>query len=104
MGGAPPEEGVSFRSYNRNFKGRSGTLTARVYLVNPLVAALMAIKGEVVDPLGYKFSLPRTFTGPAERQPDPFIQPPAQKPGFHKSGARTEHKTYSDSEAFKRLL
>ena len=80
MGGAPPEGGISFRSYNRNFKGRSGTLTARVYLANPLVAALVAIKGEVVDPLGYKFSLPATFTGPAERQPDPFIQPPPKNP------------------------
>ncbi|MGC1402726.1 MAG: aconitate hydratase [Thermodesulfobacteriota bacterium] len=80
MGGAPPEEGISFRSYNRNFRGRSGTLTARVYLVNPLAAALMAIKGEVVDPLGYQFSSPRTFTGPAERQSDPFIQPPPKNP------------------------
>ena len=44
------------------------------------MAALVAIKGEVVDPLGYEFSLPATFTGPAERQPDPFIQPPPKNP------------------------
>jgi predicted aconitate hydratase len=80
MGGAPPEGGISLRSYNRNFKGRSGTLSARVYLANPLVAALVAIKGEVVDPLGYKLSLPGTFAGPAERQPDPFIQAPPKNP------------------------
>jgi aconitate hydratase len=80
MGGVPPEGRISFRSYNRNFKGRSGTLSARVYLANPLVAALVAIKGEVVDPLAYKFSLPATFAGPDERQPDPFIQPPPKNP------------------------
>lgn len=80
MGGAPPEGGVSLRAYNRNFKGRSGTLTARVYLVNPLVAALVALKGEVVNPLRYKPTLPRTFILPAGIQPDPFIQPPSQTP------------------------
>ena len=53
MGGAPPDQGVSFRSYNRNFKGRSGTLNAQVYLANPLVGALIALKGEVVDPFRY---------------------------------------------------
>jgi len=51
MGGAPGSGHVSVRSYNRNFKGRSGTKDARVYLANPLLCALFALKGEIVDPL-----------------------------------------------------
>jgi len=80
MGGAPPEEGVSFRTYNRNFKGRSGTLSARVYLVNPMVAALLALKGEVVDPGREKMRLPRVTLPPRTPGKDPWIQPPAKDP------------------------
>jgi aconitate hydratase len=79
MGGAPPDQGVSFRTYNRNFKGRSGTLSAKVYLVNPMAAALIATKGAVVNPLRYRLSLP-DFTPPKITVPDPFIQPPAKRP------------------------
>ncbi|MGC8796020.1 aconitate hydratase [Thermodesulfovibrio sp. 3462-1] len=50
MGGAPGSGQVSVRSYNRNFKGRSGTKDALVYLASPVVCALTAIKGEIVDP------------------------------------------------------
>lgn len=50
MGQAPPYGGISVRSFNRNFKGRSGTPNAQVYLANPLVAAYIAIKGEFADP------------------------------------------------------
>ncbi|MFH0787539.1 MAG: aconitase family protein, partial [Pseudomonadota bacterium] len=81
MGGAPPDQGVSFRTYNRNFKGRSGTLTAQVYLVNPLVAALIALKGEVLNPLRVRLFIPPTFTPPSMVVPDPFIQRPAKNPG-----------------------
>lgn len=42
--------GVSLRTFNRNFKGRSGTVDANVYLVSPEVAAYSAIKGEIADP------------------------------------------------------
>ena len=45
MGQAPLSKGVSLRTINRNFKGRSGTNDAGVYLVSPEVAALSAIKG-----------------------------------------------------------
>ncbi|MCD7892772.1 MAG: aconitate hydratase [Erysipelotrichaceae bacterium] len=45
MGQAPLSKGVSLRTINRNFKGRSGTNDANVYLVSPEVAALSAIKG-----------------------------------------------------------
>lgn len=50
MGGAPGSSQVSIRSFNRNFKGRSGTKDAFVYLASPVVCALAAIKGELVDP------------------------------------------------------
>ncbi|MEM4545734.1 MAG: aconitate hydratase [Nitrososphaerota archaeon] len=50
MGQAPPYKGVSVRSFNRNFKGRSGTPEADVYLANPLVATYIALKGEFADP------------------------------------------------------
>ena len=49
MGQSPSTNAVSLRTYNRNFYGRSGTNSASVYLVSPVVAALSAIKGEFVD-------------------------------------------------------
>ena len=50
MGGAPGSGHISVRSYNRNFKGRSGTKDALVYLASPVSCAVMALKGEIVDP------------------------------------------------------
>jgi aconitate hydratase len=50
MGFSPPSEGVSLRTFNRNFKGRSGTKDADVYLVSPAVAAASALSGEITDP------------------------------------------------------
>ncbi len=50
MGGAPGTGHISLRSYNRNFKGRSGTKDAFVYLASPIVCAIAALKGELVDP------------------------------------------------------
>ncbi len=51
-GQAPVTEGISLRTNNRNFEGRSGTASGKIYLVSPEAAALSAIKGELVDPLG----------------------------------------------------
>ncbi len=50
MGGAPGTDQISLRSYNRNFRGRSGNKNAFVYLASPVVCAVAAIKGEFVDP------------------------------------------------------
>ncbi|NPB06892.1 MAG: aconitate hydratase [Aquificae bacterium] len=50
MGFAPPSGGVTVRSFNRNFKGRSGTPDAQVYLASPEVCVAAAIAGEIVDP------------------------------------------------------
>ena len=50
MGQSPKSEGVSLRTFNRNFYGRSGTNSAGVYLVSPEVAAASAIAGVFADP------------------------------------------------------
>lgn len=61
MGGAPGTGQISIRSYNRNFKGRSGSKDAFVYLASPLSCAVFALKGEIVDPriAGLKVAIPR---------------------------------------------
>ena len=50
MGQSPKSAGVSLRTFNRNFTGRSGTKDAEVYLVSPEVAAYSAICGYLADP------------------------------------------------------
>ena len=50
MGQAPRSNGISVRSFNRNFKGRSGTSNAQVYLVSPETAAATALMGVLTDP------------------------------------------------------
>ena len=50
MGFAPPTDGVTVRSFNRNFEGRSGTKSASVVLASPEVCAAAAITGELTDP------------------------------------------------------
>ncbi len=50
MGQAPPSGGVSIRTFNRNFSGRSGTADALVYLTGPAAAAAAALNGRLTDP------------------------------------------------------
>ena len=50
MGFSPNSAGVSLRTFNRNFLGRSGTADASVYLVSPEVAVAAALTGEITDP------------------------------------------------------
>ncbi len=50
MGAAPSSQGISIRTFNRNFEGRSGTKDAQIFLVSPEVAAATAINGVLTDP------------------------------------------------------
>ncbi len=56
---SPADNAVSLRTSNRNFEGRSGTRTAKVYLVSPEVAVVSAIRGVITDPRGTSFRRPR---------------------------------------------
>ena len=80
---APATNGISLRTSNRNFEGRSGTQSAKIYLVSPAVAALAAIHGRVVDPLALA-----DLKYPAARMPKKFavddtlfLRPPAEGKG-----------------------
>jgi aconitate hydratase len=53
MGQAPPSEANSLRTFNRNFPGRSGTPTDRVFLCSPAVAAVSMLTGRIEDPREY---------------------------------------------------
>ena len=66
MGQAPPSGKASVRTFNRNFKGRSGTVDDQVYLASPATAAATALAGAITDP--------RTLgEPPAIREPDPRV-------------------------------
>ena len=76
MGQSPNSKGISLRTFNRNFEGRSGTRDGQIYLVSPEVAAASAIAGYLTDPreLGImpQIDMPAHFT-----IHDNMITPPA---------------------------
>lgn len=77
MGQAPASNAVSLRTFNRNFKGRCGTVSAGVYLVSPETAAVSAIAGKLTDPRSFDgnihVEMPEEFT-----IDDNMIVPPAE--------------------------
>ncbi len=79
MGQAPPTGGVSLRTFNRNFTGRSGTKDDRVCLCSPSVAAASAIAAVITDPR--ELGKPPAITIPDEYLiDDSMIIPPAERP------------------------
>ncbi|MCD7827576.1 MAG: aconitate hydratase [Clostridiales bacterium] len=66
MGQSPNSKGISLRTFNRNFEGRSGTADAGIYLVSPEVAAVSAVTGVLTNPAKAlpdmpEFKLPEHF-------------------------------------------
>ncbi len=73
---SPGTEGVSLRTNNRNFEGRSGTKSAKVYLVSPETAAYSALYGEIRDPRECSADLSEIDSRKAQRTDDSmFIFP-----------------------------
>ena len=66
MGFSPNSGGVSLRTFNRNFLGRSGTKDGQVYLVSPETAVAAALTGVITDPTGFEpmepIVMPKEFT------------------------------------------
>lgn len=78
MGGSPVSGGVSLRTFNRNFEGRSGTKDAQVYLVSPETAAQAAINGRFTDPATWGEPPARKeFTEVVPDIANLFVMPPA---------------------------
>lgn len=101
MGGAPGSGQVSIRSYNRNFKGRSGTRDASVYLVSPVSCAVSAIKGVIIDPRESRLHI-ESFEEPSEYLINRnFIIPPEKDTSDIKVIKGPNIKEVSVKEPFK---
>jgi aconitate hydratase len=81
MGQTPPTNGISVRTFNRNFYSRTGEKTAGAYLMSPTSASLIAIKGKFVDPLKEKAIKPKIYDEPDKfiTSKNMFIYPPEDK-------------------------
>ena len=76
MGFSPNSGGVSLRTFNRNFEGRSGTKDGKVYLVSPETAVAAAVFGEITDPSALG-EMPEVVMPDAFKIDDSAILPPA---------------------------
>jgi len=73
---SPQTDSVSVRTSNRNFRGRSGTESANVYLTSPVVAAAAALSGKFVDPRALAIPYPRIEMPDRFEIDDSMIIPP----------------------------
>ncbi len=78
-GQAPPSGGISVRTSNRNYPGRSGTVDAKVYLTSPETAVATALTGRLADPAGLGLSYPRVELPPYYSIDDSMIVKPTGK-------------------------
>lgn len=78
MGFSPNSGGVSLRTFNRNFEGRSGTADGQVYLVSPETAVAAALTGEITDPM-LLGEMPKVEMPQAFKIDDSAIIPPASQ-------------------------
>ena len=76
MGFSPNSGGVSLRTFNRNFEGRSGTADGQVYLVSPETAVAAALTGEITDPM-LLGKMPEVTMPKAFKIDDSAVIPPA---------------------------
>ncbi len=83
MGQSPNSKGISLRTFNRNFEGRSGTKDGQIYLVSPETAAISALTGVFTDPRTIgdmpEFKLPETFL-----INDNMVEPPVDEKDMDK--------------------
>ncbi|HKM28868.1 MAG TPA: aconitate hydratase, partial [Anaerovoracaceae bacterium] len=85
MGFSPNSGGVSLRTFNRNFEGRSGTADGQVYLVSPETAVAAALTGEITDPMtlagpdGAPGKMPAVTVPERFKIDDSAIIPPAEE-------------------------
>jgi aconitate hydratase len=79
MGQAPKSNAISLRTFNRNFKGRCGTMNAGVYLVSPETAATSAITGELTDPVALGEMIPIDLPDLFDFNDNYFVYPSGRK-------------------------
>lgn len=79
MGQAPAGGGVTLRTFNRNFRNRSGTSDAEVYLCSPETAIASAVKGAITDPRGLKPVNVKAVQPKKLSLSSNFIYPPKKK-------------------------
>jgi aconitate hydratase len=91
---SPSDNAVSLRTISRNFRGRSGTATAQVYLVSPETAAVAAIEGEIADPRGVGIEYPDLEMPTTFYIDDSMIIPPSSRV----EGGKVSRKPLPDFE------
>lgn len=77
MGQSPNSHGISLRTFNRNFEGRSGTADGQIYLVSPEVAAVSALTGYLTDPSEALSDMPEFVLPEKFLINDNMVVPPA---------------------------